>query len=64
MSTLRDNLTQPTEGDGCTERVWLHPAEVKLIAYMRQLDFGTIEIRVVSGYPAMLERVIEKLKLL
>ena len=41
----------------------LHPTEERLIRYMRALGHGVVEIKVVAGYPVMVERCREQYKL-
>jgi Uncharacterized small protein (DUF2292) len=41
----------------------LHPTEERLIRYMRALGHGSLEIKVVAGYPVMIERAREQVKL-
>jgi hypothetical protein len=50
--TLNEPLTMP-----------LHPAEEKLLRYMRALGYGSLEIRVSDGYPVLIEKSVQRIKL-
>ena len=42
----------------------IHPAEAKLLEYLRKLEFGDVEIKVQNGLPVLMLRAIESRKLL
>jgi len=42
--------------------VELHPAERRLIQYLRELQFGEVNLKVQDGLPVIAERVREKVK--
>lgn len=52
-------------GRGKTENpdIKLHPAERRLIEYIRALGYGRIEVRVHQSLPFEIERSVEKVKL-
>lgn len=47
----------------CGELVRLHPAEKRLIEYIRQLRYGTIAtLKVQDGLPMLAEEALKKVK--
>lgn len=45
-------------------QLMLTKAEHALIAFVRGMGYGRIEIHVVNGEPVMIERAVEKIKLI
>jgi hypothetical protein len=41
----------------------LHPTQERLLRYIRALGHGSLEIKVVDGYPVMIQRALEQIKL-
>jgi hypothetical protein len=42
----------------------LHPAEERLLRYIRAIGHGSLEIRIADGYPVVIEQGIKRVKLL
>lgn len=54
-------MPQDKKNQNQTETIKLHPAEMKLIMYIRNLRNGTImELKVADGLPVSVERAKEK----
>ncbi len=41
----------------------IHPAERRLIEYLRTLRYGVVEVRIHQGLPFEIEKAIEKIRL-
>ena len=41
----------------------LHPLEERLIRYMRELQYGSLAVKIVAGLPVMIEHPIKQVKL-
>ena len=53
-------MSQPEKNQ---ENMAVHPAERRLIEYIRSLRFGRLEIKVHQGLPMEVERSVEKIRL-
>ena len=55
-----------TEYSGKKEYVqtYIHPAEQKLILFIREIGFGEVQIKVQNGLPVLVIKTIESRKLL
>jgi hypothetical protein len=59
QSVRRDSMEEKAIYNICN----IGPKDIKLIEYIRKLQFGELVIKVQDGLPVMVERAKEKIKL-
>lgn len=63
MSSMRMVSMFMREREWIMEKKELHEKEKRLLAFIRQLRYGEITIKVQDGLPVMIEKATEKVKL-
>lgn len=59
----KNMLRQPYKAEKVTQ-IELHPAEAKLIEYLRELKWGSVEITLQDGVPVLIKQAVKSIKLM